>query len=92
MELKEILKSEKHTIVDVRKKEEYQLGHIKESINIPFEELPNRISELQNLPKPIVLCCENGRTSRKAHIYLSQNGLTNTYNGGSWLELNYFKV
>ncbi len=92
MELQEILKSPGLVIVDLRKPDEFAVDHIKESINIPMEEVPSRIDELKNMSRPIVLCCATGKDCRSAHIYLSQHGLQNTYAGGSWLELNVLKT
>ncbi len=91
MELNEILKSPQHTIVDVRNPEEYEKGHITDSINIPLKEIPDRMQELNELSKPLVLCCGSGTDCRHAHVFLSQHGVKNTYAGGTFLELNALK-
>ena len=51
------------TIVDVRTRAEYQGGHVANSINIPLQELPDRLKELRKLPQPLVLCCASGARS-----------------------------
>ncbi len=91
MELNEILKSIPHTIIDVRSEEEYNGGHIADAINIPIEKIPESFDKIKQMPQPVILCCESGSLSRTAHIHLSQKGFANTYNGGSWLELNALK-
>jgi len=92
MHLNEILKSPVHTIIDVRTKEEFEQGHAEGAINIPVEKVVAEIEKINQMPHPIVLCCESGRRSGQAHIYLSQHGINNTYNGGSWLEIHNFKM
>lgn len=92
MHIDDILKSETHTILDVRSKEEFEQGHVEGAINIPVEEIVNEIERLSQMPHPIVLCCESGRRSRQAHIYLSQHGIVNTFNGPTWLEIHDIKI
>ncbi len=91
MHLNDILKTSSHTIIDVRSKEEFESGHVKGAINIPVNLIPEKIHEIENLSYPIILCCASGTRSRQAHIYLSQHGVANTFNGGSWLEINKLK-
>lgn len=76
----------KVTILDVRTPAEYHEGCVKGSVNIPLQELPNRISEIQNLPQPLVLCCASGMRSAKATQFLMQQGIQCS-NGGSWISL-----
>ncbi|MEO8149495.1 MAG: rhodanese-like domain-containing protein [Bacteroidia bacterium] len=91
MQLNEILKSKNNTIIDVRTKAEFESGHVDGAINIPVSELTTKIDKIKNMPHPVVLCCASGSRSRQAHVYLSQHGVANTYNGGSWLEVNELK-
>jgi rhodanese-related sulfurtransferase len=91
MHLKEILKQKNHTVLDVRSKEEFENGHVEGAINIPLENIVEQKEKIEKLPHPIVLCCASGSRSRQAHIYLSQHGITNTYNGGSWIEIHKIK-
>lgn len=92
MHLKDILKKETHTIIDVRSKEEFESGHVKEAINIPLQQLPSKLDTIKQMPHPIILCCASGSRSRQAHVFLSQQGINNTYNGGSWIEINELKT
>lgn len=87
--IKELLKSGDTVIVDVRTPEEFMMGHVDGSINIPISEVPMRFSEFKNM-KNIILCCASGGRSGNAAFYLQQQGVE-CYNGGSWLEVNQIK-
>lgn len=91
MNFEEILKSKNTTIVDVRTSEEFRGGNVNGSINIPVNEIPNRLEEFKQMKKPIVLCCASGGRSGQAHMYLAQQGIQDTYNAGSWLDVNHYK-
>lgn len=88
MSLKEIINQETTTIVDVRTPGEFMSGHVANSINIPLNEVPDRIEEFKSLPKPIVVCCLSGGRSGQAAAFLKANGLDEVYNGGGWMEVN----
>jgi rhodanese-related sulfurtransferase len=75
-------------IVDVRSKEEFSGGHIKESKNIPLPALNANPGLLKDKDKPVILCCASGMRSASAKSMLSSKGYTNVYNGGSWSRLN----
>jgi phage shock protein E len=78
-------------IIDVRTKGEYQSGHLKNSINIPLDKVPQNISKL-NRNKSIITCCASGSRSASARRLLKSNGFEQVYNGGSWYSLRkYFK-
>lgn len=76
------------TIVDVRTPEEFMSGHVTGSINIPLQEIPQRLEELKKMKAPLVLCCASGNRSGQAQRYLSTLGIECS-NGGSWLDVNY---
>lgn len=76
------------TIVDVRTRGEFMGGHVAGSINIPLQEIQQRLDEIKALPQPIVLCCASGNRSGQAAAFL-QNGGIACENGGSWMEVNY---
>lgn len=73
-------------ILDVRTKGEYQGGHIKNSVNIPLQELPNQMNKL-NKEKTIITCCASGMRSATAKSLLLSNGFSKVYNGGGWASL-----
>ena len=70
-------------IVDVRTPEEYRGGHIKESVNIPLNKIPNKVNELKRKNKPIITCCRSGARSGMAADQLRKAGIE-VENGGPW--------
>lgn len=53
-------------LVDVRTAEEYESGSLKNAINIPIDELEDRI-DLFSADKPIIYICETGERSAEAY-------------------------
>ncbi len=90
MNVEKIILNNEGTIVDVRTPEEFRGGHVAGSINIPLQEVPNRIEELKSLKAPLVLCCASGGRSGQATHYLSNLGIE-CCNAGSWLDVNYYQ-
>ena len=88
MKLEKIIKEKLGTIVDVRSHSEFMGGHVAGTINIPVNEIPQRIEELRTLKGPLVLCCASGNRSGQAQLFLTEHGIE-SYNGGSWLDVNY---
>ncbi len=86
--IEELISSGKATVVDVRTRAEFMGGHVKDSINIPLQELPARLEELKEMEN-IVLCCASGNRSGQASAYLKQHGV-NCENAGSWLDVNCY--
>ncbi len=88
MTIQELLKNNAGTIVDVRTAGEYQGGHVAGSVNIPVNELLQRVDELQELKQPLILCCASGgRSAMATHILKEQE--FKCVDGGSWLSVNY---
>ena len=90
MRVKKIIKENQGTIVDVRTQGEFMGGNVVGSINIPLQEIQQRIDELKDLRQPLVLCCASGNRSGQATQFLSQMGME-CYNGGSWMDVNFYK-
>lgn len=90
MELEKIIKEKEGTIVDVRTPEEFMGGNVNDSINIPLQEIQQRLGEIKKLKTPLVLCCASGGRSAMATDFLSSQGIE-CMNGGSWLDVNYYK-
>ena len=88
VDLQEVI-SNGAVILDVRTKGEYQSGHLRNSLNIPLDNLQNNLKKL-NKDKAIVTCCASGARSGAARRILKANGFTDVHNGGSWQSLKKF--
>ena len=69
-------------IVDVRTPEEFAGEHFPNAINIPLDQVAQRINEFKEMPKPIVAYCRSGNRSGMAVSILKQNGINDAINGG----------
>lgn len=70
------------TIVDVRTPAEFAIQHVQGAVNIPLDQLVNRIGELKGMPKPIVAYCKSGNRSGMAVAILKNHGISDVLNGG----------
>lgn len=70
-----LLKRKDITLLDVQTKEEYADAHFKGSVNIPVDELRQRLGELDKT-KPIYVNCYSGLRSYIACRILTANGFT----------------
>jgi len=61
------------TLLDTRTREEYKQGHIEGFINIPVDELRDRLAEIETR-KPVYVICQSGLRSYIASRILSENG------------------
>jgi rhodanese-related sulfurtransferase len=89
-----LINHEKAMILDVRENNEYQEGHILNSIHIPLGALSNRLNELEkHKDKPIIISCRSGHRSGNACVTLKKHGYANVYNLGggimAWQSANY---
>ncbi len=75
------------TIIDVRTLEEFAEGNVPGSVNIPLDQLPQRLEEIRRMEPPILLCCRSGARSGVAMGMLQSAGLKQVTNGGGWTEL-----
>ena len=80
--------SKNATIVDVRTIEEFKMGCVEKSLNIPIHEIPDRLEELKAMSKPLILCCATGNRSGQVAKYLTDLGVSEVYNAGGWTEVN----
>jgi phage shock protein E len=74
-------------IIDVRTPAEFMGGHVANSINIPLQEITERLDELKAIEQPFILCCASGNRSGPATAFLQAQGIA-CENGGSWLDVN----
>jgi NADPH-dependent 2,4-dienoyl-CoA reductase/sulfur reductase-like enzyme/peroxiredoxin family protein/rhodanese-related sulfurtransferase/TusA-related sulfurtransferase len=73
------MKDEGVLLVDVRQKDEWDLGHVEGSVLIPHTELREHLDELPK-DKPIMLMCQVGLRGHIAGRILSQHGFKEVYN------------
>lgn len=81
MNLKDVKNGQK-TLVDVRTPEEYAGGHVPGAINIPLDQIQNRLDEFKDMPKPVVAYCRSGARSGMATSILKGAGIQEVINGG----------
>ncbi len=79
------------TVLDVRESSEFAAGHIPNARNIPFNELTDRIRELEKLKsRPIIVTGQSGARAAKVCAALKKIGVTDVValRGGlsSWVE------
>ena len=70
-------------IIDVRSDEEFEDGHIPNSIHIPLQNLVEHIRDLKSNDKPIITCCASGIRSSRAAKFLNLHNIE-AINGGGW--------
>ena len=83
MNIQELINDKATTIVDVRTEGEFAEGNVNGSINIPLNEVVDRMEELKKM-QPLVLCCLSGVRSGQATDFLQAQGCDNVHNGGGW--------
>lgn len=75
--------------IDVRSRDKFAGGHVKGSLNIPFETIGTRSERLKKY-KHIVMCCRSGNRSDMAQRTLKSKVLKNGSNDGSGLYVNHY--
>jgi rhodanese-related sulfurtransferase len=64
-------------VLDVRTPEEFAAGHVLGAVNIPHDQLPNRIAEITgSKDKEVVVYCRSGKRAAVAEGTLAANGFT----------------
>ena len=83
-EAKEMMKKDDgHIIIDVRRQDEYDEGHIPGAVLIPNESITDKQPEaLPKLDQIILVYCRSGRRSKEASQKLADIGYTNVYEFG----------
>lgn len=78
-----VLVSQGAVLVDVRTAEEHAAAKLPGSINIPLHELPNRLRELPDKARPVVVHCRSGGRSAQATQLLTRAGYTQVFDLGA---------
>lgn len=78
-------------IIDVRDKESFEKGHIKNAINIPLQQVRDRIDEIPK-DRPVYLQCKTGQKSYNAIMALQHLGFENVINiSGGFEGLSFYE-
>lgn len=82
---------DEYTILDVRTEKEFDLGNIKNSINIPLNEFRKNLNQIDK-SKKIIVYCHSGQRSYNSYRILKNNGYE-VYNlsGGYVIYKNFLK-
>ena len=88
--VRELVES-KACIIDVRSRDEFEMGHLIGAVNIPLGELRQRISEIPH-DRPVFLHCRTSQRSYNAAMALKGRGFDNVLNiSGSFLGISYYE-
>jgi NADPH-dependent 2,4-dienoyl-CoA reductase/sulfur reductase-like enzyme/rhodanese-related sulfurtransferase len=89
-EVRELVEN-KACIIDVRGREEFEMGHLIGALNIPLGELRQRVSEIPH-DRPVYLHCRTSQRSYNASMALKGRGFDNIINiSGSFLGISYYE-
>ena len=76
-----------HIIVDVRRRDEYDAGHIPGAVLIPNESIGTEMpAQLPDRNQVILVYCRSGRRSKEASQKLADMGYTNIYEFGGIID------
>lgn len=76
----QLINQGKGVIVDVRDPAEFKAGHLRDAKNIPFNELSNRLGELNKFKaKAVIAVCQSGVQSAKAAAQLKKAGFNDSF-------------
>ena len=72
-------------VIDVRTPAEYALGHVPGAVNVPHDQVAQRIESLET-PNGVALYCMKGPRARKAETALQGAGYTHLFHLGGGLD------
>ncbi|OEU84183.1 MAG: pyridine nucleotide-disulfide oxidoreductase [Desulfobulbaceae bacterium C00003063] len=78
-------------IIDIREKDQFEKGHLKAAVNIPFSQVRDRISEFPT-DKPIFIYCRTGQDSYNVVLTLQYLGFEDVHNVcGGFMGISYYE-
>ncbi|MCK5665530.1 MAG: FAD-dependent oxidoreductase, partial [Thiotrichaceae bacterium] len=78
-------------IIDIREKDQFEKGHLKAAVNIPFSQVRERISEFP-ADKPLYIQCRTGQDSYNVVLTLQYLGFEDVYNVcGGFMGISYYE-
>lgn len=80
--VQDFLNTSKAILLDVRTKEEYEAGHIENSVNIPLQQMENVEKRITDKSTPLFVHCQSGARSASAASILKKMGYSNVTNIG----------
>ena len=86
-DLQQIINDNNYIIIDVRTTEEFNEGHLKDALNIPYEEIGENIFEKD---KTLLVYCKSGKRSKIAYDTLIKNGYK-AYDLGAYDKITEFE-
>lgn len=84
-EVDQLLTQKRIVMVDVRQPEVYSRSRIRGAINLPADQIEERLADLLTLPVPGVLYCRSGLESKELAEKLAQSGAPVAYLEGGVL-------
>ena len=81
-EMHDIVNDPETHLIDVRSPAELLEMAIDRAVNIPMDEVPERINDFKEMSGDIVVFCRSGARSESVKQFLIQNGVKNVVNGG----------
>ena len=87
-EIEKLMRENEYIIIDVRTNDEYNISHVQDAINIPYDELENANLDKNKL---IFVYCKSGTRSLIAYKTLTKLGY-NVYDLGSFDKIDLPKV
>ena len=88
LDYKKIMEENEYVVIDVRTKDEYDEGHVVNSLNIPYDEINENIDISKD--KIIFVYCRSGNRSSKAYSTLVNLGYT-VYDLGAFQNIDLEK-
>lgn len=81
-EMQKMIRKNKNIIIlDVRTRDEYMYNHLQNAINVPLQEVSEKIENIiKNKNEIIIVYCQLGGRSKKACAKLQKLGYANVYN------------
>lgn len=79
-------------VLDVRTPEEFEDAHVPGAVNVPVQDVAQRVAEVERLvggdkSRPVVVYCGVGGRAAKAKQELEASGFTQVVNGGGYKDL-----
>ena len=90
-EAAEMYENDNTVVVDVRRPDEYEAGHVKGSLHVPVDDVLARIEEIPKDKKLLFICAQGGRSGlaceMAAAMGLDTESLYNIEEGtAAWIE------